>query len=62
MSTFRTVRKENQYRNGIKRRETNWIGHIWRRNCTIKHFIERKMEEWIAGKRRKKKEAATGRS
>jgi hypothetical protein len=28
----------------IKRRKTNWIGHIWRRNCLLKHVIEGKIE------------------
>ena len=25
-----------------KRREANWIGHILRRNCLLKHFVEKK--------------------
>ena len=28
----------------IKRRKANWIGHNVRRNCLLKHFIERKTE------------------
>jgi hypothetical protein len=28
----------------IKRRKANWIGHILRRNCLLKHVIERKLE------------------
>jgi len=24
----------------IKRRRANWIGHILRRNCFLKHFVE----------------------
>ena len=28
----------------IKRRKANWIGHILRRNCLLKHVIERKIE------------------
>jgi hypothetical protein len=35
----------------IKKRKVNWIGHIWRRNCFIKHVIDGKIEE----KTRKKK-------
>ena len=27
----------------IKRRKDNWIGHILRRNCLLKHIIERKI-------------------
>jgi hypothetical protein len=42
----------------IKRRKANWIGHILRRNCLLKHVIEGKIEEKIEvkgrrGKRRK---------
>jgi hypothetical protein len=29
----------------IKRKKANWIGHILRRNCLLKHFIEGKMEK-----------------
>jgi hypothetical protein len=28
----------------IKRRKSNWIGHILRRNCLLKHVIEGKLE------------------
>jgi hypothetical protein len=28
----------------IKRSQANWIGHIWRRNCLLKHDIEGKIE------------------
>jgi hypothetical protein len=31
-------------RRGIKRRKANWIGHILRRHCLLKHVIERKRE------------------
>jgi len=27
----------------IKRREANWIGHILRKNCLLKHIIEGKI-------------------
>jgi hypothetical protein len=42
----------------IKRRKANWIGHILRRNCVLKHVIEGKLEGRIAvmgrrGRRRK---------
>jgi hypothetical protein len=26
---------------------TNWIGHIWRKNCVLKHVIEGKIERRI---------------
>jgi hypothetical protein len=28
----------------IKRSKANWIGHIWHRNCLLKHVIEGKIE------------------
>jgi len=28
----------------VKRRKVNWIGHILRRNCPLKHVIEGKIE------------------
>jgi hypothetical protein len=28
----------------VKRRKTNWIGHMLRRNCLLKHVIEGKIE------------------
>jgi hypothetical protein len=28
----------------IKRRKANWIGHILRRNCLLRHVIEGKLE------------------
>jgi hypothetical protein len=28
----------------IKSRKANWIGHIWRTNCLLKHIIEGKLE------------------
>jgi hypothetical protein len=36
----------------IKRRETNWIGQILRRNCLLKHVIEGKIEGRIEVRRR----------
>jgi hypothetical protein len=29
----------------IKRRKANWMGHILRRNCLLKHVTEGKLEE-----------------
>ena len=31
----------------IKRRKANWIGHILRRNCLLKHVIKGKVEGGI---------------
>jgi hypothetical protein len=42
----------------IKRRKANWIGHIWSRNCFVKHIFEERIEAMIEvtgkqGRRRK---------
>jgi hypothetical protein len=37
----------------VKRRKANWIGHILRRNCLIKHVIEGKLEGRIEMKGRR---------
>jgi hypothetical protein len=31
----------------IKRRKTNWIGHIWHINCLLQHIVEGKIEGGI---------------
>jgi hypothetical protein len=38
------VKEERNIVHTIKRRKANWIGHILRRNCFIKHVIEGKLE------------------
>jgi hypothetical protein len=39
-----TVKEERNALHKIKRRKANWIGHILRRNCLLKHMIEGKLE------------------
>jgi hypothetical protein len=39
------VKEERNILNTIKRRKANWIDHILRRNCVLKHVIEGKLEE-----------------
>jgi hypothetical protein len=34
------VKEERNIVHTIKRRKANWIGHILRRNCLLKHVIE----------------------
>jgi hypothetical protein len=34
------VKEERNTEHTIKRRKANWIGHILRRNCLLKHVIE----------------------
>jgi len=43
------VKEERNTARKIKRRKANWIGHIWLRNCILKHFIEGKIEGRIEG-------------
>jgi hypothetical protein len=52
------VKEERNILHTIKRRNANWIGHILRRNCLLKHVIEGKVEGRIdmtgrRGRRRK---------
>jgi hypothetical protein len=52
------VKEERNILRTIKRRKANWIGHILRRNCLLKHVIEGKLEGRIGmtgrrGRRRK---------
>jgi hypothetical protein len=43
---LRRIKEERiiQHTSTIKRRNANWIGHILRRNCLLKHVIEGKLE------------------
>jgi hypothetical protein len=52
---IRRVKEERNIRHTIKRRKVNWIGHVLRRNCLVKHVIEGKVEERIAMMRRRRK-------
>jgi hypothetical protein len=52
------VKEERNIVRTIKRRKANWIGHILRRNCLLKHAVEGKLEGRIEmtgrrGRRRK---------
>jgi hypothetical protein len=38
------VKEERNILHTIRRRKANWIGHILRRNCLLKHVIEGKLE------------------
>jgi hypothetical protein len=39
----------------MRRRKANWIGHVFRRNCLLKHVTEGKTEETKRRRRRRKK-------
>ena len=52
------VKKNRNMLQTIRRRKANWIGHILRRNCLLKHVIEGEIEGRIEvtgrrGRRRK---------
>jgi hypothetical protein len=38
------VKEERNIVHTIQKRKANWIGHILRRNCLLKHVIEGKLE------------------
>jgi hypothetical protein len=51
------VKEERNILHTIKRRKANWIAHILRRNCLLKHVIEGKLEGRIelTGRRGRKR-------
>jgi hypothetical protein len=48
------VKEDRNTLHTVKRRKANWIGHILRRNCLLKHVIEGKIDWRSDGKMRKK--------
>ena len=40
LEVLQRVKEERDILQIIKRKQANWIGHILRRNCLLKHFIE----------------------
>jgi len=50
------VKEDRKILHTVKRRKANWMGHILRGNCLLKHFIEGKIEGGFRsdGKTRKK--------
>jgi hypothetical protein len=49
---LRTVKEERNILQRIKRRTTNWICHILRKNCLLKHIMKGKIEGTIEVTRR----------
>jgi hypothetical protein len=47
------VKEERNIVHTITRRKANWIGHILRKNCLLKHVIEGKLEGRIEVMRRR---------
>jgi hypothetical protein len=37
-------KEERNILHTVKRRKANWIGHVLRRNCLLKHVIEGKIQ------------------
>jgi hypothetical protein len=50
-----TVKEEWNILHTVKRRKANWIGHILRRNCLLKHVTEGKIEGRIEVEVRRKR-------
>jgi hypothetical protein len=48
------VKEERNILHRIKRRRAKWIGHILRRDCPLKHVIERKIKRKARRGRRSK--------
>jgi hypothetical protein len=53
---YKVSRRRGNFLHTIQRRKVDWIGHIWRRNCLLKHVIGGKLEGRIemAGRRRRR--------
>jgi hypothetical protein len=47
------VKEERNILHAIKIRKTNWSGHIWIRNCLLKHVIQGKIEVRTKGTERR---------
>jgi hypothetical protein len=47
------VKKERNFLHKIRGRKANWIGHILRRNCLLKHVTKGKIEGETERKRRR---------
>ena len=48
---LRRVNEKGNALHKIQRRKANWIAHILRRNCLLKHVIEEIMEGIMTGRR-----------
>jgi hypothetical protein len=55
-AVLQRVEEERNILNTIKRRMNNWIRHILRRKCPLKHVIEGKKEGKIEGTGRRRKQ------
>ena len=48
------VKEERDILHTVKRRKSNWVGNILRRNCLLKYVIEGILE-WVGRRRRRRK-------
>jgi hypothetical protein len=48
------LKEERNILHTVRRRKANWLGHILRRNCLLKHIIERKIRGTKRRGRRRK--------
>jgi hypothetical protein len=53
------VKEERKILHRTDRRKTKWIGYIMRRNCLLKHIIERKKKERRIEQRGRRKKRHT---
>ena len=53
-----TIKEEKNILHTVRRRKTNWIGHIWLGSCLLQDVIEGKIKGRIEvmGRRRKRKQ------
>jgi hypothetical protein len=49
------VKEESNILQTTNRRKANWIGHMLRRNCLLKHVIEGKKRREVTGRRGKRR-------
>jgi hypothetical protein len=52
---YHRVKEERNILHTVKRRKADWIGHILRRNCLLKHIIEGKPKGRIGVTRRRRR-------
>ena len=43
------VKEERNIIHTVKRRKADWIGHVLRKNCVLKHYSRKDGEEEIIG-------------
>jgi hypothetical protein len=57
MRKYYRAKEESNILQTIKRKKANWIGHIFRTNCHLKHVFEGKIEGRIevTGRRRRRR-------